>query len=67
MDFELSDDQVAYREAAAQLLGDLASPARVRAHLDAGTPYDEKLWGAMVTQGWLDTDLGFIEATVLME
>jgi hypothetical protein len=67
MDFELSDDQIAYREAAAQLLGDLASSVRLRAHVASGAPYDERLWDAMVTQGWLDADLGFIEAVVLME
>jgi len=76
VDFELSDDQLALRDAARALLDDLASPERVRAHLAGGQPYDEKLWSAMVDQGWLGVDLaedagglglGFVEAVVLME
>ena len=32
MDFDFTDDQVALREGARELLDDLAAPARVRAH-----------------------------------
>ena len=76
MDFELSDDQVALQDAARALLDDLASSARVRAHITTSTAYDERLWSAMVDQGWLGIDvpeadgglgLGFVEAAVLME
>jgi alkylation response protein AidB-like acyl-CoA dehydrogenase len=69
MDFELSDDQVALRDAAKGMLDDLASPARVRAHLASGAALDGGLWSAMVEQGWLDPSLGFgfVEAAVLME
>ena len=76
VDFELSDDQVALQDAARALLDDLASAARVRAHLATGAAYDERLWSAMVDQGWLGIDvpeddgglgLGFVEAAVLME
>ncbi|HMG40361.1 MAG TPA: acyl-CoA dehydrogenase family protein [Acidimicrobiales bacterium] len=71
MDFELSDDQLALRDAARALLDDLASPARVRAHIGAGESHDAGLWAAMVEQGWLGIDqgfgLGFVEAAVLME
>ncbi|HET7720900.1 MAG TPA: acyl-CoA dehydrogenase family protein, partial [Acidimicrobiales bacterium] len=76
MDFELSDDQVALRDAARSLLDALASPARVRAHVDSGAPLDSGLWAAMVEQGWLGVDsteddgglgLGFVEAAVLLE
>ncbi len=69
MDFELSDDQVDLRDGARSLLDGLASPARVRAHLAGGEPYDAKLWQAMVEQGWVDPDLGlgFVEAAVLVE
>ena len=63
MDFELSDDQVALRDAAKGLLDDLASPARVRAHLADGSPFDDRLWSAMVEQGWLDPSLGYASAT----
>ena len=68
MDFELSDDEVALRDAARDLLDDLASPAAVRAHLASGQPYDERLWKAMLAQGWAGVgDLGFVAAAVLME
>src|ERR1700741_4897441 len=76
VDFELSDDQVALRDAAEAMLDDLAAPARVRAHLDAGTLHDEKLWTALTEQGWLAVELpeadgglglGFVEAMVLAE
>ena len=36
MDFELTDDQLALRDAARDLLDDHASPARVRAVVDQG-------------------------------
>jgi alkylation response protein AidB-like acyl-CoA dehydrogenase len=76
VDFELSDDQVALQEAARALLDDLAAPARIRAHLASGEPYDTGLWSAMLDQGWLvvelpeaDGGLGmtFVEAMVLAE
>jgi alkylation response protein AidB-like acyl-CoA dehydrogenase len=76
MDFELSGDQVALRDAARDLLDGHAAPARVRAHVASGAPYDAALWRAMVDQGWLGVDLpeaagglglGFVEAAVLME
>jgi alkylation response protein AidB-like acyl-CoA dehydrogenase len=76
MDFELSDDQVALREAAAGLLGGRASPERVRAVVDAGGGHDPELWAAMVDQGWLGVELpeaqgglglGTVEAAVLLE
>ncbi len=76
MDFELSDDQLALRDAARELLADHASPSRVRAVVDAGAPYDEKLWAAMVDQGWLGVErpvaagglgAGFVEVAVLLE
>ncbi len=76
MDFELSDDQEALRDAAATMLADLAAPERIRAHLAGGEHYDARLWSAMVEQGWLGVDvavdtgglgLGFVEAAVLME
>jgi alkylation response protein AidB-like acyl-CoA dehydrogenase len=76
MDFELSDDQLALRDAARDLLADHASPRRVRAVVDAGSTHDEKLWAAMVDQGWLGIErseaagglgAGFVEAAVLLE
>ena len=76
MDFELSEDQVALQEAARDLLDDLASPARVRAHTEGDAPYDDALWAAMVEQGWLGVavpegdgglGLGLVELAVLLE
>ena len=76
MDFELSDDQLALREAAASLLDGHASSPQVRAVVDAGGGYDAKLWAAMVEQGWPamvvpEADgglgLGWVEVAVLLE
>jgi alkylation response protein AidB-like acyl-CoA dehydrogenase len=76
MDFELSDDQVALREAARGLLDDLSSPARVRAVVERGGGVDEGLWKAMAVQGWMGLEvpeaqgglgLGNVEAAVLLE
>jgi alkylation response protein AidB-like acyl-CoA dehydrogenase len=76
VDFELSDEQVALRDAARDLLDGYAGPEKVRAHVSSLAPYDPVLWKAMVDQGWLGIDtpeadrglgLGFVEATVLLE
>jgi alkylation response protein AidB-like acyl-CoA dehydrogenase len=76
MDFELSDDQQALREAARDLLDDHASPARVRAVVDRRASHDDELWKAMLEQGWLGVEqpeesaglgLGFVEVAVLLE
>src|SRR5258706_12836467 len=52
MDFDLSDDQLALRDGARELLDGLASPERVRVVVDAGGGYDTALWTAMSEQGW---------------
>ena len=76
MDFELTDDQLALRDAASSLLAAKASPDRVRRVVDAGGGADAELWSAMVEQGWAGVDvpeahgglgLSFVEATVLLE
>jgi alkylation response protein AidB-like acyl-CoA dehydrogenase len=76
VDFELDDDQLALRKAAADLLDGLASSAQVRRVVDAGGGYDEALWAAMVEQGWPaiavpESDggvgLGWVEVAVLLE
>jgi alkylation response protein AidB-like acyl-CoA dehydrogenase len=76
MDFELSEDQQALGDAARALLDDHASPARVRGVVDARSTHDEKLWAAMIEQGWLGVEQpesadgmgwGFVEVTVLLE
>jgi alkylation response protein AidB-like acyl-CoA dehydrogenase len=76
MDFELSDDQVALRDAARDLLDDRSDHDAVRAHLAAGKPFDVALWRAMADQGWLGValserdgglGLGWVEVAVLLE
>jgi alkylation response protein AidB-like acyl-CoA dehydrogenase len=52
VDFDLSDDQVALRGGARELLDRLASPTQVRVVVDAGGGHDAALWGAMCEQGW---------------
>ena len=51
MDFDLSDDQLALRNGATELLDGYASPAHVRAHTASGNAFDRALWDAMVEQG----------------
>jgi len=76
MDFDLSADQRQLQAAARRLLDDRSGPARVRAHLTTGLPYDAELWSAMVDQGWCSVavpeaegglGLGWVEAAVLLE
>jgi len=76
MDFELSDDQQALRDAARELLDDRAGSAQVRGVVDAGLAFDVELWKAMVDQGWTaiavpeaagGVGLGWVEVAVLAE
>ncbi len=76
MDFELSEDQLALRDAARDLLDGRADHDAVRAHLASGDAYDRRLWEAMGEQGWLGIalaeaqgglGLGWVEASVLLE
>ena len=68
VNFELTDDQLALREAARDLLRGMSSPEQVRKVVDAGGGYDAALWQAMVDQGWTDPDfVGVVEAAVLLE
>jgi alkylation response protein AidB-like acyl-CoA dehydrogenase len=68
MDFELTSDQLALRDAARDLLDRAAAPERVRKVVDDGGGYDSELWSAMVEQGWTDPEyVGVVEAAVLLE
>jgi alkylation response protein AidB-like acyl-CoA dehydrogenase len=76
MDFELSDDQQALRDAARSLLDGRSAPGQVRKAMAAEAPYDEELWAAMVEQGWPGiavpeddggVGLGVVELAVLLE
>src|SRR5262245_59512012 len=76
MDFDLSEDQLALRDGARELLDDLASPTKMRAHTAGEEPFDRTAWGSMVEQGWLGIELaedaggvglGTVEAALLCE
>ena len=76
MDFDFTEDQVALRDGARELLDDLAAPARVRAHTASGDAFDARLWTAMTDQGWLGIEvpeadggvgLGAVEVAILAE
>jgi alkylation response protein AidB-like acyl-CoA dehydrogenase len=76
VDFELSDDQVALRDAARSLLDGRSSPTQVRAVVDAGGGIDDALWSAMVEQGWTalavpesagGLGFGIVELALLLE
>ena len=76
MDFELSADQLALRDAATDLLSTRADPKRVRAVVDAGGGWDRDLWADLCAQGWPGIavperdggiGLGWVEAAVLVE
>jgi alkylation response protein AidB-like acyl-CoA dehydrogenase len=75
MDFDLSDDQQALREAARDLLRRRSTTDRVRQVMDA-PGFDRDLWSAMIEQGWLGVTvppergglgLGTVEAAILLE
>ena len=76
MEFDLSADQLALRDAAADLLAERADSASVRRVVDAGGGWDRDLWGDLVEQGWAGllvaeelggVGLGWVEAAVLCE
>ncbi len=75
MDFDLSPDQTALRDAAKDLLDAECSTERVRRSADNGG-FDADLWGSMVEQGWTaiavpeasgGVGLGTVEIAVLLE
>ncbi len=76
MDFELSEDQLALRKAAADLLEAMSPIARVREVAESDTHLDGVLWQAMADQGWMAVELpahdgglglGAVEVSVLGE
>jgi alkylation response protein AidB-like acyl-CoA dehydrogenase len=76
VDFDLSSDQVALRDAARELLDARSSSERVRKLIASDDLYDAELWRDMAEQGWLALDvaeaddglgLGFVEVAVLAE
>ena len=76
MDFDLSPDQVALRDAANIFLTEQCPTARVRTIHESDSGWDRQLWAAMVELGWLgvavpESDgglgLGLVELAVLVE
>ncbi len=76
MDFDLSDDQEALKDAAAALLDSRAAPDRVREAGNRPERIDRDLWSQMAEQGWLAVErpeatgglgMGFVELAVLCE
>jgi alkylation response protein AidB-like acyl-CoA dehydrogenase len=76
VDFELSDDQVALRDAAASLLDARCPMSRVREISTTENRFDSELWASMANQGWLGIELpeeqgglglGMVETVVLCE
>jgi alkylation response protein AidB-like acyl-CoA dehydrogenase len=76
MDFDLSDDQAALRDGARALLDGVSPPEAVRVVVEAGGGRSDRIWAAMVEQGWLGVavpeahgGLGFgtVELAVLLE
>src|ERR1700722_16969026 len=75
MDFGLSDDQREIQRTARDLLGERATPARVREHAEART-VDQTLWSELSALGWPGIavaeehggqGLGQIELSILCE
>ncbi len=76
MDFDLSEDQRALKEAAAGLLAGHCPTSRLRALAAEGHRLDAELWRALAGQGWLAVEvpevdgglgLGLVELAVLGE
>ena len=76
MDFELSEDQLALRDAARDLLDGQASTQQVRQVFDATSAPDQACWAQIVEQGWLAVEvpeadgglgMGAVEVAVLAE
>jgi alkylation response protein AidB-like acyl-CoA dehydrogenase len=76
MDFALNDEQVATRDLAKQILGDLATPEHHREMEKAGAWLDHKLWSALAEAGLLGialpeahggAGLGFLEVAITLE
>lgn len=76
MDFDLSPDQLALRDAACEFLDEQCPPARIRTVHAGDLGWDPQLWAAMVELGWLGAavpeadgglGLGIVELGVLLE
>src|SRR5438045_9404311 len=60
MDFDLNETQKLFKSSARELFAQECPPEAVRAVIENGEPYSEKLWQQLAEQGW--TGLIFDEA-----
>src|SRR5215212_3633845 len=76
MDFDLSEDQISLRDGARELLDGVCPPEAVREVVEAQSGRSDRIWSAMVEQGWLGVGLaeargglgfGMVELAVLLE
>jgi alkylation response protein AidB-like acyl-CoA dehydrogenase len=76
MDFDLNETQKLFKSSARELFAQECPPEAVRAVIENGEPYSEKLWQQLAEQGWTglifdEADggmgLGYVEMTVAFE
>ena len=76
MDYDLSEDQIALRDGARELLDGVSGTDAVRRVFDDGSATSDSIWSAMVEQGWLGVALaeeqgglgfGIVELAVMLE
>ena len=76
MDFDLNETQKLFKSSARELFAQECPPEAVRAMIENGEPYSDKLWGHLAEQGWTglifdEADggmgLGYVEMAVAFE
>ncbi|HEY9231343.1 MAG TPA: acyl-CoA dehydrogenase family protein, partial [Blastocatellia bacterium] len=76
MDFDLNETQKLFKSSARELFAQECPPEAVRAVIENGEPYSEKLWQQLAEQGWTglifdEADggmgLGYVEMAVALE
>ncbi|HJQ24121.1 MAG TPA: acyl-CoA dehydrogenase family protein [Blastocatellia bacterium] len=76
MDFDLNETQKLFKSSARELFAQECPPEAVRAMIENGVPYSDKLWGHLAEQGWTglifdEADggmgLGYVEMAVAFE
>jgi alkylation response protein AidB-like acyl-CoA dehydrogenase len=76
MNFDFNEDQLAIRDLAAQIFGDMASDEHLLSFSRTGEAYDEELWTTLAAQGLLGlavpesaggSGLGFTELCLVLE
>jgi alkylation response protein AidB-like acyl-CoA dehydrogenase len=67
MDFAFSEEQESLRGFAREFLASRYDDARLAALADSATGVDEEVWEKLVSMGWLDAELTFLDQAVLYE